>query len=46
MKSLNLAGSDHGRLNALLGLDDAAALIRAGAPLAIAGRAEALDTLP
>lgn len=46
MKSLNLAASDRGRLNALLGLEDAAALIRAGAPLAIAGRAEALDSLP
>jgi len=46
MKSLNLAASDHGRINGLLGLDDAAALIRAGAPLAIAGREAALDALP
>jgi len=51
MKSHSLAPSDFagvvaGRLNALVALDDAAALILAGAPLAIAGRKEALDQLP
>jgi hypothetical protein len=46
MKSLNLAASDLGRINTLLSLDDAAALINAGAPLAVAGRQEALDQLP
>lgn len=51
MKSHSLAPSDFagaaaGRLNALVALDDAVALIQAGAPLAIAGRKEALDQLP
>lgn len=51
MKSHSLAPSDFagamaGRINALVALDDAIALIRAGAPLAIAGRKEALDQLP
>lgn len=46
MKSLNLAASDRGRINALLSIDDTIALIRAGAPLAIAGREAALDALP
>ena len=42
----DFAGAQAGRLNALMALDDAVALIRAGAPLAIAGRKEALDQLP
>lgn len=46
MKSLNLAASDRGRINALLSVDDTIALIRAGAQLAIAGRKSALDALP
>jgi len=46
MKSLNLAASDRGRINALLSVDDTIALIRAGALLAIAGRKAALDQLP
>jgi hypothetical protein len=51
MKSHSLAPSDFagamaGRLNALVAIDDAIALICAGAPLAIAGRKEALDQLP
>lgn len=51
MKSHSLAPSDFagalaGRLNALVALDDAIALIKAGAPLAVAGRKEALDQLP
>ncbi len=46
MKSLNLTASDQGRINALLSIDDTIALIRAGAPLAIAGRPNALDQLP
>jgi hypothetical protein len=46
MKSLNLKGSEGSRINGLMSLDDAAALIRAGAPLAIAGREAALDALP
>jgi len=46
MKSLNLAASDRGRINALLSVDDTIALIKAGALLAIAGRKDALDQLP
>ena len=46
MKSLNLTVSDQGRINALMSIDAAVALIRAGAPLAIAGRQSALDQLP
>ncbi|HWU04003.1 MAG TPA: hypothetical protein VN222_14785 [Novosphingobium sp.] len=41
-----MPASEGNRINALMGLEDAAALIRAGAPLAIAGREAALDRLP
>ncbi|NBC35771.1 hypothetical protein GTZ99_04280 [Novosphingobium sp. FSY-8] len=46
MKSVNLQACDGARLSALMQIADAAALIAAGAPLGIAGRAEALDQLP
>ena len=46
MKSLNLAISEGQRINGLMSLGDAGALIEAGASLSIAGRAEALARLP
>ena len=46
MKSVSLPASEGCRINALMSIDDACALIRAGAPLAIAGREAALDKLP
>lgn len=46
MKLPNLHDLQHSAVNALLPLETVAALIRSGAPLALAGRPEALAALP
>lgn len=46
MKSPSSHNLEHRQINTLMSIADAAALIRAGAPLSIAGRPAALDQLP